>query len=301
MRELTIDPFFRDKIPPLTPEEFEQLRENILSDGEVYEPLIIWGDTIIDGHNRWKIICENWERLKDKFHTKQMDFPDKWAAAEWMYKKQLGRRNLTDGQKTYAIGKMYEARKNSVGGTGANQYTKGQSAQSEHTAKAWNRTAEIIAEETGVGKETVKRAEKFAHGVDKIREVDPETADKILTGGVQLAKSEVQALSAANPEQVKEAVDDIKSGKKSKYFVPTDRKKLEKTDLKPQIPRDPNWVPEYGLDEFLEEIKGICDNCMKQLARAVNDNREIVEGNAAEVTNVFNAIINKLENLKGAF
>ena len=37
--ELKIDPEFRDKIPPLTDAEFEQLRENILADGEVYEPI----------------------------------------------------------------------------------------------------------------------------------------------------------------------------------------------------------------------------------------------------------------------
>lgn len=37
--ELKIDPEFRDKIPPLTEDEFKQLEENILEDGEVYEPI----------------------------------------------------------------------------------------------------------------------------------------------------------------------------------------------------------------------------------------------------------------------
>ena len=97
MVKLKIDPEFRDKIPALTEAEFEQLRENILSDGEVYEPIVTWNDTIVDGHNRWRIICENWEKLKDKFRTKPMDFSDKWEAFEWMYKKQLeGRTPRTD-------------------------------------------------------------------------------------------------------------------------------------------------------------------------------------------------------------
>ena len=104
MRELRIDPEFRDKIPPLTDAEFEQLRENILKDGEVYEPICVWHGTIIDGHNRWKVIQENPE-IPHRF--KEMDFDDKWAAFEWMYRKQLGRRNLTDEQRTYMIGKMY--------------------------------------------------------------------------------------------------------------------------------------------------------------------------------------------------
>ena len=51
MDKLRIDPEFRDKIPPLTDAEFEQLRENILNDGEVYEPIAVWNGTIVDGHN----------------------------------------------------------------------------------------------------------------------------------------------------------------------------------------------------------------------------------------------------------
>lgn len=114
MVELKIDPEFRDKIPPLTEAEFEQLKENILEDGEVYEPIAVWNGTIVDGHNRWKVIQENWELLKDKYRTKSMDFADKWAAFEWMYKKQLGRRNLTDEQRTVLTGKMYEARMHTI-------------------------------------------------------------------------------------------------------------------------------------------------------------------------------------------
>ncbi len=51
-----------------------------------------------------------------KWHTRELDFADKWGAFEWMYKNQLGRRNLTDEQRTMLIGKMYEARKNAQGG-----------------------------------------------------------------------------------------------------------------------------------------------------------------------------------------
>lgn len=56
MRQLTIEPEFRDKIPPLSDDEFQKLEQNILEDGEVREPLVIWHNTIIDGHHRWKII-----------------------------------------------------------------------------------------------------------------------------------------------------------------------------------------------------------------------------------------------------
>lgn len=77
MRQLTIDPEFRDKIPPLSEDEFSKLEQNILEDGEVREPLVVWHNTIIDGHHRYKIVQKHPEI---PFKVKQMDFPDKWAA-----------------------------------------------------------------------------------------------------------------------------------------------------------------------------------------------------------------------------
>ena len=74
MIKLKIDPEFQSQIPPLTEEEFKQLQDNILKDGEVYEPIIVWNETIIDGHNRWKIIKDHWDLLKDSFHIKRMTF-----------------------------------------------------------------------------------------------------------------------------------------------------------------------------------------------------------------------------------
>ena len=46
MDKLIIDPEFRDKIPPLTEDEFSLLEENILSDGAVFSPLIVMGGPI---------------------------------------------------------------------------------------------------------------------------------------------------------------------------------------------------------------------------------------------------------------
>ena len=92
-----------------------------------------------------------------------------------MYRKQLGRRNLTEEQKTYMIGKMYEGRKNTASFKG-NQYTMSGGAQN---APKHKRMSEILAEELGVGKDTVKRSEKFAKGVDAIREVSPDAAEKV--------------------------------------------------------------------------------------------------------------------------
>ena len=56
--DLIIDPEFAEKIPPLTPDEYKQLEENILADG-ILSPLIVWNGVIVDGHNRYRILKDH--------------------------------------------------------------------------------------------------------------------------------------------------------------------------------------------------------------------------------------------------
>ena len=56
MINLKIDPEFQSQIPPLTDDEFKQLEENILKEGKLISPLIVWGNTLVDGHNRYEIV-----------------------------------------------------------------------------------------------------------------------------------------------------------------------------------------------------------------------------------------------------
>lgn len=294
---LKISEEFKNKIPPLTEDEFKQLRDNIVADGEVYEPIVVWNGVIVDGHNRWKIIQEHPEI---PYRVKEMDFSDKWAAFEWMYKKQLGRRNLTDEQRMMVIGKLYEARKNTEAFKG-NQYTqRSGGAQNGHQLK----TAEIIAHELGIGHNTVKRAEKFAQGVEAVRAVSPEAAEKILSGKANITKTEVQELAKAEPEKVKEAAEAIKENRPKKVTLPQyhDYHKGKTDDLpEPQIPTDPNWEPDFELDDLLEEARGVTGNFLKQIQRVMRENRKMVSENLAEVTTVLDEVINGIEKLKEEF
>ena len=295
-----IDPEFQNKIPPLTEDEFRQLEENILEDGEVYEPIITWNGIIVDGHNRWKIVQKHPEI---PYKTREMDFSDRWAAFDWMYKKQLGRRNLTDENRMYCIGKMYEARKKSKGG---DRKSEDFSNPQNGVLKKQGNAAILIAKELGVGHNTVERAEKFAKGIDAIREADAEVADQILAGKSNISKAEVQSLAKSEPEVVKETAKSIKEGKHSKYFLPgannrNYHKEKEENLPKPQIPSDPNWMPEYGFDDLVEEAKGITSNFVKQMRRLMEDNRELVSGNFAEFEKVLNEVENELEKLKEEF
>ena len=133
MINLKIDPEFQSQIPPLTDDEFKQLEENILKEGKLISPLIVWNNTLVDGHNRYEIVQEHPEI---SFSTMPLPFESREEVLAWICKNQLGRRNLTPEQKKFLMGKQYSSEKRTEAFHG-NQHTVKRSAsvQSEHHQK----------------------------------------------------------------------------------------------------------------------------------------------------------------------
>jgi len=90
MKTLTIDKEFQELIPPLNYEEEELLIASIKEEG-CHTPLVVWGDILVDGHNRYDACIEN----GIEFETRSMEFADRDDAKIWIIKNQFGRRNLS--------------------------------------------------------------------------------------------------------------------------------------------------------------------------------------------------------------
>ena len=158
MINLKIDPEFQSQIPPLTDDEFKQLEENILKEGKLISPLIVWNNTLVDGHNRYEIVQEHPEI---SFSTMPLPFESREEVLAWICKNQLGRRNLSPERKKFLLGKEYESTKLAVGGQPGNCNKVNRCDQNDHIDSE-KRTCERIAVEHGVGSATVRRAEKYA-------------------------------------------------------------------------------------------------------------------------------------------
>jgi len=268
---LRIDPELRALIPPLTEEEKRLLEESIVSEG-CRDPLVVWGDVLIDGHNRYDICM----RRDVPFRVVQREFADKHEAKDWIIRNQLGRRNLTPEQRSYLIGKQYQERKRAQGGTGANQYTREQTPQSEGTAQK-------IAAENKVSRATVERAAQFALAVDTIaRNVGEEVREKILSREVPLTAKDVQKVVRLEPEKQKAIIEKVLSGE-AKSVVDA-RRLVKKETVKEVAPpsgkyrviyADPPWsygnklVDGYGAAEDhypTMTIEELCALPVKDLA-----------------------------------
>ena len=55
---MTVDSEFKNLIPPLSPEERQGLESSLLKEG-CRDALVLWGDILIDGHNRYEICTKH--------------------------------------------------------------------------------------------------------------------------------------------------------------------------------------------------------------------------------------------------
>lgn len=238
MDKLIIDPEFRDKIPPLTEDEFSLLEENILSDGAVFSPLIVWDGTILDGHNRYEIIQKHPELT---YAVHKVSFANRYEAISWICKHQLGRRNLTPQQKKYLIGQRYEAEKQADAFHG-NQHTLSDESGADKKCPHQNSrhvTQSRIAKETNTSASYVREAGTFAKGVDAAEEALPGIKQEILTGTIKPTASAVAAVAKADPEERLRLAADLKKSKddKGKKTRPAYHKAPPTTSRKAEMQR----------------------------------------------------------------
>jgi hypothetical protein len=101
--KIEINEKFKNRFP-LNDEEYERLETSLIDEG-CRDPLVVWNDILIDGHNRYEI-CE---KFGIDYDTVEMEFESEEEATYWIDKNQLSRRNLTDKQRDIIKGRLSKA------------------------------------------------------------------------------------------------------------------------------------------------------------------------------------------------
>lgn len=101
MKEYKIDPELNEVLPKLSDADYKALEQSLLADGFKGAPIIVWGDIIVDGHNRYEICNKH----NIPYEVKEIEFVSKEDAIIWMVRQQLGRRSLTPLQRIQIVEK----------------------------------------------------------------------------------------------------------------------------------------------------------------------------------------------------
>jgi len=82
-------------IDPLTPDEHEALERSLLAEG-CRDALVLWGDVLVDGHNRYGICQKHDIPFNTIQNTRFQSMEDVHL---WMIEQHLGRRSVSDYQR----------------------------------------------------------------------------------------------------------------------------------------------------------------------------------------------------------
>lgn len=208
---ITINEELRAYIDPLTDEEFAALEQSILLDG-CRDPLVLWGEVLVDGHNRYTICQKHQIPFNTIQNTKFQSMDDVHL---WMINNHLGRRSVSDFQRgVLALRKkeILSTKQESDDSTHKNlssektdaeteQVTKDAKVEKAHTELHLNR--QQLAREAKLSSATLGKIEKIQ------KEATPQLVDAIKTGLISIsAAADVASLP------VEKQVEAVSAGKK---------------------------------------------------------------------------------------
>ena len=149
---ITIDKEFESLIPPLSPEEFQQLEENCVKEG-IRDALITWNGILVDGHNRFKIAAKHGLHWNEK----RMEFTDRNEVIRWIILNQFGRRNLSAYDRSVLALKLKPVIAEKAKEKEAERKTTYQ--KSEKSELPTVNTAKELAKVAGVSHDTIHKVE----------------------------------------------------------------------------------------------------------------------------------------------
>ena len=210
--DLTVDPEFRDLIPPLNEEELKLLEESLVADG-CESPLIVWNGVIVDGHNRYAI-CRKHEI---PFAIQEKNFSSRDDAMLWMLRNQLGRRNLNNYQRVELVLKFEPLVKNAaeqrmLAGKAANPVPTLAQGQTK------GRTRDHLSEAAGVSHGTFAKAKKL------VQSADEETKRELRAGKVTVNRAYTELLEKEHEGETKICERCKQEKPLSAFSIPSNRR-----------------------------------------------------------------------------
>lgn len=309
--KIIIDKEFRDKLGKLSDDEFKQLEENILQDGTIHDPLIVWMQPdgtgiLIDGHNRYAIA----QKHGLDFKVEEKEFPGRWDVIVWICQHQLGRRNLNEPTKAKLVQELYESMQKSVGApignnnaATNNQLGNSCPIDSNEKNKA-NSTRAKIAKETGMSERTVQNHINAGRGMDNAESVEPGFTQAVLAGTVKASNKDLAALRKKKGEDLKQAIQDLKDGKKLQSQKPIpEEQQLSKEEIDKYVREKQLQGVSEAKQNTIEDADGFFKSDIKRFIESITrdlmiyedvietkDGKDMVIKNLDECINLLNDI-----------
>ena len=214
-------------IDPLTPEEHDALERSILAEG-CRDALVLWGDVLVDGHNRYGICQKHGLPFQTVQNTRFQSMEDVHL---WMIDQHLGRRSVSDFQRgVLALRKreiVAERRARAAAAFVAGN-AQAETQPEESSATATPAAASVPPPEDLSSREAIARAARLSSSqvvmIEKIqKQAAPELVAAVKSGTISLNAAaavatlpaeEQVAAAAAGKDELKQAAKRVREAKR---------------------------------------------------------------------------------------
>jgi hypothetical protein len=186
---ITINEELRSFIDPLTHNEYAALERSLLAEG-CRDALVLWGEVLIDGHNRYEICTKHNIAYRTVQNTSFASLDDVML---WMIDNHLARRSVSD----YQRGVLALRKKDIVAARVAQRAAEPETAPAADAPKVpesppWN-TREDVAKAARVSSNTISQIERIQ------KAATPQLVEAVRSGTISIN-------AAANVASLPEAV-----------------------------------------------------------------------------------------------
>ena len=214
-------------IDPLTPEEHDALERSILAEG-CRDALVLWGDVLVDGHNRYGICQKHGLPFQTVQNTRFQSMEDVHL---WMIDQHLGRRSVSDFQRgVLALRKreiVAERRARAAAAFVAGN-AQAETQPEESSATATTAAASVPPPEDLSSREAIARAARLSSSqvvmIEKIqKQAAPELVAAVKSGTISLNAAaavatlpaeEQVAAATAGKDELKQAAKRVREAKR---------------------------------------------------------------------------------------
>lgn len=173
---ITVNEDLRAYIDPLTPDEHAALERSLLTEG-CRDALVLWGEVLVDGHNRYGICSKHGIPFNTVQNSRFKSIDDVHL---WMIDQHLGRRSVSDFQRGVLALRKKDILAARVLPTPSEAATPGQ--QSSEPAAAPDRlvTREAIAKAARISSNTISQIERIQ------KSATPELVEAVKSGTISI-------------------------------------------------------------------------------------------------------------------
>ena len=216
--DIVVNEELKAYIDPLTPDEYEALERSLLAEG-CRDALVLWGDVLVDGHNRYGICKKHglpFQTVQNQRFTSMED------VHLWMIDQHLGRRSVSDFQRG-----VLALRKREIV-AGRRERAKAAPAEAAADATPEQAAAKLPPGESLDSREALARAARLKSNqvvmIEKIQQsAAPEVVAAVKSGDLTLSAAaavaslpveEQSAAAAAGTDELKQAAKRVREAKR---------------------------------------------------------------------------------------